>query len=332
MKTSMIGRRACGVAALLLLCAFWAPTARADSYAVLINGGYNVASGSPSYWNDLSAMYRALKSPLYGFTDSNIFVLSADGTSSGADVTVLTNYSSALHKYQSSYTASSPLDLDGNGTVDIDYAATRANLSNVFTALGSTMTASDSLFVYTTDHGGTNGGENAKLYLWGETITDSQFAAEVAKVQNYAMETFLFQQCYSGGFLDNLAGGDRILMSASRYDQESWGWVLGDPGVNGYSEFSHQFTLALAGAGDLNGDRLVSIREAYDYALLNDYFGPSGTGKETPQYINHDNIGMAWTLAGPLAVPEAMSAVMFGTGVTAIGGFMARWRMRRRGA
>ena len=43
---------------------------------------------------------------------------------------------------------SSPLDLDGDGNDDIQYAATKDNLKTVFNRLSSILTEDDNLFIF----------------------------------------------------------------------------------------------------------------------------------------------------------------------------------------
>jgi len=319
------------VAAVALCLVVSGTAAWAGNYAVLINGGWNVDNGSPTYWNDISATYQTLKNT-YGYTDESIFVLNSDGADSGDDMKVLTK-SIPSGAYDGYYYASSPLDLDSDGTDDVDYAATRANVSTVFDTLAGVMTSDDMLFLMSTDHGMTGSGA---LCLWGETITDSEFAAEVDKIEDYALQSFVFQQCFSGVFIDDLAGEKRVVVSSAAGDESSWGWIAGDPGLDGYAEFLHQYIEAMEGAGDVNGDGYVTYREAYDYALFNDYFGPYGPSGdmylEHPQYSNFGDIGTEWTLAGALplnVVPEPISLIFFGTGVVGVAGFVMRKRMRK---
>ncbi len=74
------------------------------------------------------------------------------------------------------------------------------------------MTDSDYLFVWTFDHGGTwAGGSN--LGLMGlEVITDVEFAAIMP--EHYSNRVFWMQQCYSGGFIDNLHNDDTVILTA----------------------------------------------------------------------------------------------------------------------
>ena len=78
----------------------------------------------------------------------------------------------------------------------------------------------------------------------------------------------------------------------------------------------------------------MSLREAYDYALLHDYFGPYGDDiREHPQYYNEGDLGDRWSLAGAIPgfvpIPEPISLVFFGTGLVAVLGYVARRKLQR---
>ena len=99
---------------------------------------------------------------------------------------------------------------------------------------------------------------NAVLWLWGDSISDSDFATEVNKVTTKAT-VGIFEQCYSGGMIDNLRGPNRVLMSASRYWELSY--AKNDSGYYNYDEFSFYVTNALddPSEGDSNSDGVVTI-------------------------------------------------------------------------
>jgi hypothetical protein len=84
--------------------------------------------------------------------------------------------------------------------------------------------------------------------------------------------TGIFEQCFGGGFIQDLRGKGRVLMSAATEFQLSWG-----ERPVGYDTFSYYFTEALTGAGDENGDNKVSMLEAFIYAKRKD------TQPEEPQ-------------------------------------------------
>jgi hypothetical protein len=86
---------------------------------------------------------------------------------------------------------------------------------------------------------------------------------------------FLFDQCYSGGFAQRLAGPGRITIAACSARQPSKG-----------RSFPESFFGAfLKNRGDNNDDGQVSIQEAFSYALENDRYASSG--EQSPMMLCH---------------------------------------------
>ena len=237
-------------------------------YAVIISGGVDLYNNHVRYWNDCSAIYQTLVN-IYGYDKSHIKVLMADGTNTAID-----------RNLDNGYYDSSPLDLDGDNLPDIQYAATKANLSLVFNNLANTITNEDNLFIFTMDHGGQVENKIAKLYLWNnESILDYEFAVLLnnidAKTINICMG-----QCYSGGFIDDLQNPKRIIATACKYDEVSWAMS------NSYDEFVYHWISAVNGStpsgtavnADYDNNNNISMAEAFRYARDND------TSSETPQY------------------------------------------------
>jgi len=279
----------------------------AAPYAVLINGGYNAYNNNIAFYNDLSTIYGTLIDD-YEYLEENVYVLNSDGLNSDDDRNTVTNFHTNPWTY--SYD-NSPFDFYGDNSDDVDYAATMDNIQTVFSTLSTNMTSHDSLFVWTTDHGGTQG-DMSTLCLWGgETITDVAFTAEVNKISNYNYEIFSFQQCYGGGFIDNLSAANRVIMSASATDESAWYWV------NEYGEYNYEFNNAVSGAGDMNGDGHVSMLEAYNWTVLNDDFGPHEMNLEYPQYWDLSGIGDMVTLNGTIGafdpIPEPGTMILLGS-------------------
>ena len=113
-----------------------------NNYAVIISGGANRNNNFVRYWNDCATIYSILVNK-YGYDRDKIYVIMSDGTSNGLDRCLLNG------TYDSS-----PLDLDGDGLDDIQYAATKTNISNVFNSLSNIISSDDEVFIFTTDHGG----------------------------------------------------------------------------------------------------------------------------------------------------------------------------------
>ncbi len=237
-----------------------------NCWAVLISGGGSISSNYARYYNDIVFIYETLIG--YGYHDDHIIVLFADGTDPSPD--------------QPGGINSNP-DLDGDGDDDIQFATTLENLNTVFSTLASILTHEDQLFIYSTDHGGGGGEDDWDVYLvgWGENIDDYIFAAMIEDIDCSSI-IITMEQCYSGGFLDDLAGDGRVIATACRYDEVSWSGVEHSE----YDEFVYHWTSGVNGEtpfgettdADYNEDGYISMEEAFIYAEAND------AARETPQY------------------------------------------------
>ncbi len=260
-------------------------------WAVIISGGYETYSNYPRYWNDCASIYTTLTN-VYGYPDDHIIVAISDGTDPGAD---------------QSNGQSSPLDLDGDGDDDIMYAATPNNLTTIFSGLAATLQETDTLFIFTTDHGDTNGGQNTTMCLWNsQVITDAAFAALLEPIQ--CREIILtLEPCFSGGFVDDIIGMNsevsRVISTACRYDESSYAM---EPDYV-YDEYVFDWTAAVAGEdaygtpvdADFNNDDVVTMDEAFQYANTHD------AAPEEPQYAElPEGYGQNVSLGGSGPVSE----------------------------
>ncbi|MCP4544887.1 MAG: T9SS type A sorting domain-containing protein [bacterium] len=239
---------------------------RGQSYAFIISGGADQSNNHIRYWNDSAFIYRTLVE-YYGYADDHIRVCIADGTNPAADRSNGTN---------------SPPDLDGDGDDDIEYPATLEYVGQVFNELAATLTATDQLFIFTTDHGGQESGQDCLLNLWNwEDLRDDQMAAYITALP---CQTIIctFEQCYSGGMIDDLEGDGRVIATACHWSELSW--AMGPDYI--YDTFVYHWTSAVAGQtpygdpvdADTNDDGIVSMQEAFIYAEANDF------EDEEPQY------------------------------------------------
>jgi hypothetical protein len=237
-----------------------------EAYAFIISGGANSSNNHIRYWNDCSFIYKAL-TQVYGYADDHIRVCMSDGTNPAIDRSDGTD---------------SPTDLDGDGDADIEYPATSEYIDQVFDELAATLTADDQLFLFTTDHGAQESGYACYLNLWNfEELHDHQLAAYIDALP---CETIIctFEQCFSGGMVDDLAGDGRIIATAASWDQYSWAM----PPDYVYDEFVYYWISAVAGQtptgtpvdADTDDDGAVSMREAFLYAQDQD------SAEESPQY------------------------------------------------
>ncbi len=238
---------------------------RGRAFAFIISGGANQSNNHIRYWNDCSFIYKCLVN-YYEYPDENIYVCISDGLDPAPDRSNGTN---------------SPPDLDGDGDDDIQYPATMQYIGQVFDELATILTPSDQLFIFTTDHGGQESGWDCYLNLWNwEEMRDDQLAAFVDALP---CQTVLccFEQCFSGGMIDDLEGEGRVIATAARWDEYSWAMS----GLQ-YDEFVFYWISAVNWEdpygnpvdADTNNDNIVSMHEAFIYAEEHD------TAAETPQY------------------------------------------------
>lgn len=225
------------------------PTSLSEQkWAVIISGGVNYLNNYSRYWQDCSDIYKTLVNSC-GYAKANIYCLVSDGT----DPTLDQNLGNYMF-------GNSSLDLDGDGTNDVQYSATKDNISTVFNQLQANVQSGDELFVFVTDHGNADG----SLCLWGnnENITVSQFCAEVNKIPTCVRTYVLMGQCHSGAYIEPLSAQNRVIATACTASELSTGYA------QYYDYFLHYWTYAInnESAGDSNGDGRVSIREAFEYA------------------------------------------------------------------
>ncbi len=246
-----------------------------ELYAVLISGGYIQPYNYPRYWNDLANIYSTLVD-VYGYDEDKITVFCSDGLDPAPD--------------QSDGTNSDP-DLDGDGDADIDFPCDFASIDYFFYWFKYTIQPEDQLFVFTTDHGNRITGWDAYINLWNyDYLTDEQLADMVDALPQCDM-IFTLEQCFSGGFEDDLCDtSERVFSSACAHDEYSWAL----PPNYEYDAYVFYWTAAVRGEdaygtavdADLDGDGAVSIHEAFVYAESED------DENETPQYCSEpQNLG-----------------------------------------
>jgi hypothetical protein len=240
-----------------------------SGHVILISGGYNEGSNYPRYLKDLRHYYVTVTR--YGYTDDQIDVLYADGSTA---------------------------DLDCDGDNDIDGNARKTTVQAAFNALPPGL---DYLHVFVTDHGGTGSGPDGAQYgdshiwLWNqEWITDVEMASLISG-RNPECASYVLEQCFSGGFIDDLlTTANKVVISAACRGDE-YSWACDTEGE--FDEFVYHYTNALRWAepsgdntaqqicqdgaavnADANESGIISLRETHDYALAHD------SQSESPQF------------------------------------------------
>ncbi len=239
------------------------PQPAPNKYAILISGGYNERMAYIRYWNDLKYMYTILRNR-YAYKPENIYAPYKDGT--GEDTEIPVNSS-----------------------------ATIVTVQSVFITLQTKMTNEDTLFIFANNHGGTTtdtNGDEPETYnkkdetlclYYGTSLLDDQLAM-MLNTLNYHKIIIFMKQCHAGGFIHDLSGPNRIILTSCTQDQGSYGADT----EGAYGEFSYHFMKAvnLEVPADTDGNGWVSMTEAFNYASRLD------SRDETPNFDDDgDQIG-----------------------------------------
>lgn len=246
----------------------------ANQYVIILSGGWDKYNNYVRYWNDCSFIYSVMRN-YYNVPADNIFVSMSDGTNPDPD----------LFNNQTQ-----PLDLDGDGVNDIRYAATLSDLEAIFQNLEATLTQNDHLFLYVIDHGAYDDIlKTSYICLWNyEKLYPTKLNEWLTNL-NVGSINCVFGQCFSGGFINELQGKNRIIATAC--DENEYSYATLD--LN-HDAFVDAWTSGLMNpsiyngieveCADYNGDNFVSMDEAFNFALYNDEQGPELDGFENPQF------------------------------------------------
>ena len=251
-------------------------TSSPHTYAIIINGGRNRISNGVRFWNDCSFIYNTL-TKAYNVPKENIKVLMSDGTDAGEDLNI--------GDITDAEFISSPLDLDGDGLPDINQPCNKQSLELVTKDFANKLSDDDHLFVFVTDHGGittNNGIGKSYVCLWGGENVYADDFSEYFKNINAGYITFVMGQCYSGGFTKYLEGNNRIILTACKENEKSYGNEDVD-----YEEFLFHFTSYMNGfdpfGNKIHSEDAPTLKDAFEYAKVNDvYYKGHKLGKETP--------------------------------------------------
>ncbi len=193
-----------------------------DKYAFLI-------SGESEYWHraNISLIYNAFLRN--DFRKENIYILDHEGEK--------------VYGYP------------------VDGSATKENIKKVFVFLKNKIDEKDLLFVYTTDHGGRiikDGTELSTLVLPGPDLDQKEFSEYIKDIIP-KLGIFLFDQCYSGGFAEELAKKNYVAIASTKSDEKSFGEE---------DSFGSYFILASFNNpnADLNNDGKTSLKESFEYS------------------------------------------------------------------
>ena len=242
----------------------------AEKYAVLYSGGIKPEKAHSRYWNDIIYMRFILM--MHGYLSENIYVIYKDGV--GED----------------SYTP-------------VDYPATHTSLNTVFGLLSNEMGLRDTLFFYTTNHGGSGG-----ISVWNPMdssgpLTHTQVETWLDSITCNNM-IVVMEQCVSGKFIEYISAPNRVIMTACKDDEGSYAC----DNEGNWDEFVYHFMCALVSFpwngddvtvdADFDYDGEISMREAFIWAAAMD------SRSETPWYNDNGNgvgynVWQVFTGSGP---------------------------------
>ncbi len=157
-----------------------------------------------------------------------------------------------------------------------------------------------------------------------KTVSDTQLATAVStaitgREANLEAALFRFDQCFSGGFIDDLSstlrptGRPWAVATAARHDESSQMRILGRPATD-LSGRNTATTLgtpvggrdgSLFGFADPHTTNVLPIAgwlNAFFRARGLDHFGPFGTGVEHPQYASSGDVADALAMTPPTTV------------------------------
>jgi hypothetical protein len=249
--------------------------------AILICGDV-AENGFECFWSDTCWMYKTLRNA--GYSPENIYVLYGSGI----------DHSSNNPAYQSAETVT-------------DFPATYAWVDKVFDGLKngdstngiSQMKSSDSLLVWTFDHGA--GGNPAYLCLMDAWMDEGHFASKLNALPFQKMAIFM-QQCRSGGFIDSLQSSKVFISTACRSDQDAYPSNTEYEIYNGqaynHGEYNYYIISAISGStpggasanADANSDNGISALEAHNWEASHEDLA------EVPQMSDIGGVGSTFII------------------------------------
>ena len=275
-------------------------------FAVLIAGGGGPENNHIRYWNDLLTMYTVLLSR--GFAAADIFVYYADGAPPGdvegkidgtMPVNGVANRTNIQRCFCNIGNVSGNNDFiyiltndHGGGFLEVRTGSLEPGLhKGRITTTGEPEDAiPETQFVLDLNGDGDRTDvvrADESLILWSGRYYDDDFAADLNQITRYSTMVIHVEQCFSGGFIDDLRAPRRIIFSAASGQRLSLAHSTSPANpqsVQSYNEIFYWFVTALLGEtpdgdyavdrngapwtpnADFDGNGKVSVFEAFMFA------------------------------------------------------------------
>jgi len=255
--------------------------AASEKYALLLSGGVNPTYNYPRYRNDLSFIYKTLLN-YYNFQEDYVITIYFDGSSLDLDsdgdndvdyAATEPNVNTAFNRIKAS------LDADDLFFIFVtDHGIGYDREADPPGTGGFDDLLREDLNGFPVDEGDEHEGYgyDEAICLWDsddnkeieadEVTLDDELATLVSGAAGTIV--FVFEQCFSGGFIDDLSASGRIIMTACLEEETSHGISIT---TIGYNYFAYHWTAAVQGScADANRDRQISMQEAFNYTIAND--------------------------------------------------------------
>lgn len=177
----------------------------AETYAVILSGGYNLENNHYRYYQSTSDMFHAFRSA--GIKRENITTLYADG---GKDLNTVkietvedgrnpwTLFITKQTKEIKTFIAP-PVSFERDDKKDIKYPANSQSISETFEQLAKKTKAGDNIVLYITDHGNRYDG----ITLWnGDTYSTAELRQQLKKLPDGVQVQIATNICFGGQILE----------------------------------------------------------------------------------------------------------------------------------
>lgn len=182
--------------------------------------------------------------------------------------------------------------------------STKDEIGSQLLRIGGAAGADDQVLLVFFAHGSESGGE-ARINLPGPDLTAGELAAMLASLT--ARVIVVNAASASGGFVGPLAGGNRVVITATRSAAQ-----------NNETVFGEHFAAAFDGGGaDTDKDGRVSLLEAFEYARLEVERAYASTNRMRTEHALLDADGDGEAVGEPgTDTSDALAAagIFFGTG------------------